>query len=310
MADEKNTSTYAVKLDGEVKQELQALLEGYKEGTGATSGEFIKTLIEVYKTNKIVAKVSSTDADIKELNTLTSRIYSIYSNLIERNSNNNNALQLEFSEQLGQKDNEINNLKAKLQDMEQKQQELKQTFNTICDDKKDLESKNIQLQKLNDSLELNNSKLIEDTKGLHELKDVNNKLSNEIETTKELLADSQSKNIELGNSIKEKNSMIENLNNEVVVVKQVKETTVQELNIKHNEVIETIKEKAEIQKDKDILELKTQYQQELQEEKDKYNNKINEYQNKYEKLFDEFKELQKTTTKNNTGVVQNKQTTK
>ena len=85
MSSEKDYSTYAVKLDGEVKQELQTLLEGYKEGTTYTAGDFIKTLLEVYKVNKIVNKVSGTEADIRELNTLTSRIYGLYSNLLERN---------------------------------------------------------------------------------------------------------------------------------------------------------------------------------------------------------------------------------
>ena len=100
MSSEKDYSTYAVKLDGEVKQELQILLEGYKEGTTFTAGDFIKTLLEVYKVNKIVNKVSGTEADIRELNTLTNRIYGLYSNLLERNQININSLQLELAKQL------------------------------------------------------------------------------------------------------------------------------------------------------------------------------------------------------------------
>jgi hypothetical protein len=75
-AEEKDNTTYAVKLEGSVKKDLQELLEGYKQqDNGSNAGDFIKTLLEVYKTNKIVSKVSNADTDIKELNTLVNRIY-------------------------------------------------------------------------------------------------------------------------------------------------------------------------------------------------------------------------------------------
>lgn len=300
MADDKEYSTYAVKLDGEVKQELQSLLEGYKQETGTNAGDFIKTLLEVYKTNKIVSKVSSTDTDIKELNTLTSRIYSIYSNLIERNKSNNDSLQLEFSEQLNQKDSAINNIKIKLQDMEQEQERLKTAYNNLCEDKTELEKENNQLNELNDSYKLNVSKLQEENNGLLELKEVNKRLLSEVEEYKKLLADSQSKNIELSNSIKEKDSTIGKLNNEVEAVKLDKETKVQELNTKHSTDIEAIKEKTELQKDKALLELRTKHQQEQQELQHKNNEEIQEYQKKYKELLEELEQMKKNTHSNNT----------
>ena len=294
-------STYAVKLEGDTKKELLVLLEGYKEATGANAGDFIKTLMEVYKTNKIVSKVSSTDADIKELNTLTNRIYGIYSNLIERNSNNNNALQEEFSLNLTQKDIVINNLKGKIQIVESDKDTLTEQFNIICRDKEELEQNNKQLQKLNDSLEFNNSKLKEDTISLQNFKSENNRLLNEIETIKGLLASQKADNIKLQDTIKANVLTIDNLNTEI-----------ESKNIKHSEELKTVKEKAitdlntametaDLNKNKEILSLKEQYQERIEKKQDEYNNKISQYQDKHEELLKKLEELDQLKAKRATN---------
>lgn len=309
MAEDKNTySTYAVKLDGEVKEELQALLEGFKSDTGANAGDFIKTLLEVYKTNKIVSKVSSADADIKELNTLTNRIYSIYSNLIERNNNSNDALQVEFTEQLSEKDNIINNLKSKIDSVQQDHEELQDIFNSTCDEKIELEQSNSQLKKLNDSLELNISKLQEELIGLNELKEVNKKLSIDFEEHKKLLAAQQADNVKLQDSIKDKDITINQLNKNIEDNKNEYVKIVDRLKKDHAKEIINITDKLNMDKDKAILELKQIHQQEHEKLQEKYNNKINEYQTKYEKLFDDFKELEKAkaTHTPRKGTTQNK----
>jgi len=289
-------STYAVKLGGDVKQELLQLLEGYKESsTGANSGDFIKTLLEVYKTNKIIGNVSGGDAELKELNTITNRIYSIYSNLIDRNNTNNNSLQGEFGEQLAQKDISINNLKAKTEELSKENEVLQGAFNTLCEDKKELENTNIQLQKLNDSLEFNNSKLIEDTKGLQEFKEVNHKLADKIETTEVLLASQQADNIDLNNKVNEKESSIQDLNKTIGEMKQANEKVISELNNKHIEEVEQLRDKASIVMDKALLELKKEQQEKLSQEQLKHNAEIQEYQSKYKSLLEELEKKKPTS---------------
>ena len=288
-------STYAVKLGGDVKQELLQLLEGYKESsTGANSGDFIKTLLEVYKTNKIIGNVSGGDAELKELNTITNRIYSIYSNLIDRNNTNNNSLQGEFGEQLAQKDISINNLKAKTEELSKENEVLQGAFNTLCEDKKELENTNIQLQKLNDSLEFNNSKLIEDTKGLQEFKEVNHKLADKIETTEVLLASQQADNIDLNNKVNEKESSIQDLNKTIGEMKQANEKVISELNNKHIEEVEQLKDKASIAMDKALLELQKEQQEKLSHEQLNHNTEIQEYQSKYKSLLEELEKKKPT----------------
>lgn len=300
-------STYAVKLDGEVKQELLTLLDGYKEGTGANAGDFIKTLLQVYKTNKIINKASGGDSEIKELNTITNRIYDIYSNLIKRNDTNNNSLQVDFGEQLSQKDNIIITIKDKLQTLEQEKLTLETTINSVCDIKINLENNNKQLQKLNDSLELNNSKLLEDTKGIHDLKQVNNKLLQQLEEYKKLLSDSQSKNVELNNNIKDNNNVIDSLKKTIEKTTNDNTKAIQDLCSKQAVEVETLKDKAIYIKDKALLEVDKAHQAELQKinikrdiEIEQYQNKITQHQTKYNLLIDKIEELRttKVTTKN------------
>lgn len=297
MSDE--VSTYAVKLDSVVKQELQGLLEGYKEDTGATAGEFIKTLLEVYKTNKIVSKVSSTDADIKELNVLTSRIYTIYSNLIERNNSGTNALQQEFSEQIKEKDLSIDSLKVKLEELKEEYSVLQSAFNDSCKDKENIENRNAELQELNSSYKLNISKLNEELVSLQELKSINLKITNELNSTKEILTKQQSDNISLKDTINRKDYNIEQLNKTIEDNNKEHINILDRLSKDHESNIQSLKDKLYLQKDKAILELKQLHQQEIEKLQNKYNADISKYNLEYKKILEELEKTRQSQKRNN-----------
>lgn len=301
-------STYAVKLDSVVKQELQGLLEGYKEETGATAGEFIKTLLEVYKTNKIVSRGSSTDVDIKELNALTSRIYSIYSNLIERNNSGTNALQQEFSEQIKEKDLSIDGLKTKLEELKENYDMLQSTFNDTCKDKENIENRNAELQELNSSYKLNISKLNEKLVSLQEFKSINSKITNELNATKELLTKQQADNISLTDTINHKDYSIEHLNEIIEDNKKEHMNTLDRLSKNHESNIQSLKDKLDLERDKAILELKQLHQQELEKLQNKYNADISKYNLEYKKILEELEKSRQSHKRNSTQIRQNKQT--
>ena len=73
------------------------------------------------------------------------------------------------------------------------------------------------------------------------------------------------------------------------------ESTVEKLNNKHNEKLKTVSEKAYLQNDKSILELKSKHQEKVQALQRKHNAEIEEYQAKYRNLLEQNK---KATTKN------------
>lgn len=297
MADDKKFSTYSVKLNSELKQEIHNLVEGYTEVTGATSGDFVKMLLDVYKTNKLVSKISSTDADIRELNTLTTRIYNIYSNLIERNSNSNNALQHEYAEQLIQNDTTLNNLKAKVSEIEQENDILKEAYNNICEDKGKLNEYNKQLQELNNSYKLNISKLQEQIAGLQEVKQVNGRLVYELDNIKQLTTTIQTDNINLRNSIKDKEFSINQLNITIERTRNEHIDSIDKIKQDRNNCIESLKDKSELERDKALLQKDKMHQQEIEKIQSKHNEEVQEYQTIYKSLLQELEKVNGTLVK-------------
>lgn len=293
MAEEKST-TYAVKLDTEVKEELQKLLEGYKEqGVGSNAGDFIKTLLEVYKTNKIVNKISSTEADIKELNTLTNRIYKIYSNLLERMDNSNSSLQLEFKEVLNKKDKSIESLKIKLNNLETEYYNIEQEFNNLSDYKEKLEKENDQISTLNKSNKLLIEKLQDEILNLKEVKETNNKLLKDIEAKKNLLEGMEVDNKKLSASLNEKKNFINSLNKIKEEMEDKSKRAFNELQDKYQQDLKNLKEKLDLEKDKAILELEKKYQKDIQDLKANHNKEIEGYQERYKNLLGEIEHSKK-----------------
>jgi chromosome segregation ATPase len=123
----------------------------------------------------------------------------------------------------------------------------------------------------------------------------------EVEQYKKLLEDAQSKNIELKDSIKDKNFTVNNLNKDIVNLKEDHEKSIngltksqEQLNDKHIEDIQQLKEKANITLDKALLKLQKEQQEQLSQNQLKYNEEIQEYQSKYKSLLEEL-EKKKTT---------------
>lgn len=294
MAD--NNAPFSVRMEQEDKQKLLQLIQE----SGKSNKEFMSVLLNAYELNKTKVEIPDIAKDIEGLEALTKQINEYYVNMGKRIENIQKSKDIEFTKETEVYKSKIEVLKADNDKLNGDYEGLQQSYKNI---NTDYEQCKKQLDQLQQSLK-DKALLVEEYK---EKNDTMTGLLNEYkqyktdaEEYKKLLADSQNKNIELNNSIKEKDSTIEKLNNEVAAVKQDKKIIVQELNTKHNETIEAIKEKSELQKEKAILELKSQYQQEQQGQQDKHNKEIQEYQNKYRELLKEL-ELGKKVSHNTTN---------
>lgn len=295
MAD--SNAPFSVRMEQEDKQKLLQLIQE----SGKSNKDFMSVLLNAYELNKTKVEIPDIAKDIEGLEALTKQINEYYVNMGKRIENIRKSKDIEFTKELEVYKNRIETLKAENDKLNGDYEGLQQSYNNINTNYKEYKK---QLEQLQQSLKDKNL-LVEEYKEkngtitglLNEYK----QYKTEVEEYKELLADSQTKNIELNNSIKEKDSTIEKLNNEVAAVNQAKETTVQELNSKHDEVIETIKEKAEIQKDKVILELKQEHQKVLEDLNIKHSKKIEAYQNKYKELLEQMEQTKKVTHKRTTG---------
>ncbi len=277
--------TFGVKMPEELKEQITNLI---KE-SGLPGKDFMQSLINTYHIEATKKNMPQVAEDLKELQGITQRINNIYLNLGYRIDNITKVQQEETNKELNKKDSIISNLQDKITEFNLDKEIISEKYNEIVNLNNDY------LNRVNELTESNNhiKALIEEYKEkndmlLGQLKDYE-KYKNQIETTKELLAASQDKNITLENSIKENEFTIKKLNNEILDLKEDKEKTVQELKNKHSEEIETTKEKYQLKNDKAIIELQKQYQSNLQDLQDKYNKEIQEYQNNYKQLLEELK---------------------
>lgn len=293
------TETYAVKLDSSVKEELQGLIREYDDQ--GTQGDFIKLLVDTFKTNKLSNTIVDSKADLRELNTLTTRIYGLYSNLIQRNNSSMEGIKADVNDKLESKDLVIIKLKEEIEELN--------------------ESNNLKKEKIVEIKQLNESLVVE----LEDLKTRSykdtmliDKLNEEVEEIKELRIENKSickevKEIEktldfMANSNKELQEIINSNDQEIVELKDILEDTklkyteyLANKDIEHKREIGNLKEGLESDHMKEVLKIKEDYQNEIKnlqdksfEDKEKLQDKYNE---RLDKSDEERSELQKEIEK-------------
>jgi chromosome segregation ATPase len=225
--------------------------------------------------------------------------------LIERNNNSNSVLQQEFSEQLSKKDITIDSLRNKIEELNENCELLQSAYNDNCKYKEDMENSCIQLQELNNSYKLNIGKLQEELTGLQELKSINKRLNEEINSIKELLSKQQADNIALNDNIKQKEHSIDQLNKTIEDNRVFYKADLERLNKEHEKDIRSIKDKLGLEKEKAVLELKQLHQEEIEKLQSKYNADISKYNADYKKLLEE---LNKNSHTNKRPAASSKQT--
>ena len=301
MAD--NNTPFSVRMDQTEKEKLFELIQE----SGKSNKEFMSVLLNAYELNKTKVEIPDIAKDIEGLEALTKQINEYYVNMGKRIENIKKSKDIEFTKEIEVYKNRIEVLKDDNDKLNVEYEALQQSYNSINTDTEELQKK---LQQLQESLK-DKTLLVEEYK---EKNDTLTGLLNEykqykiaIEESKKLLEDLQNKNIELNNSAKDKDSIIEKLNGEVEKVKHDEEAKVQELNSKHSADIEAIKGKVELEKGKALLELREQYQKEHQEQQYNHNKEIQEYQSKYKELLQELEQTKKVSTRSNANSSRKKQ---
>jgi chromosome segregation ATPase len=136
----------------------------------------------------------------------------------------------------------------------------------------------------------------------------------EVEQYKKSLADTQSKNIELKNSIKDRDFNITNLGKDIETLKEDHEKVIngltksqEQLKDKHIEDIQQLNDKASITMDKALLKLQKEQQEQINQNQVKHNAEIQEYQSKYKSLLEELEKKKPTPrVKKDSAAAQNK----
>jgi chromosome segregation ATPase len=285
MAD--NNTPFSVRMEQEDKEKLIQLIQD----SGKSNKEFMTSLISSYELNKAKIEIPDIAQDIEGLEALTKQINDYYVNMGKRITEIQKSKDVEFTKSMEIYTNRIEVLKAENDKVNGQITELTQAYNNV---NADYEETKKQMEQLLENLKDKNL-LVEEYKQkndtmtgvLNEYKEYKGK----IENLKKSIDNLQIQNNKLSNDSKEKDITIQKLENELEKMQKDTEKSIHDLNIKHSEDIKVTKEKVKFEKDKDILELNKQHQNELQEQQRRHNEEIQEYQNKYKRLLDELNEV-------------------
>jgi len=296
MADEKST-VLGIRLDTEERKRF----DEFVGEEGKNNKDFLNTLLNLYELNKGKVKNINLVGDIDVLEGYTNKIHQAFINIIDKlesqkgdiAENSQKNLQI-YKDKVSDLQNEIDSVtllnsmnEEKLIILSNDNTSLKEQHNQLQESSQDKLTIIKEYQGKNDTL----------TGILEEYK----QYKVEVEQYKKLLADAQSKNIELKDSIKDKNFTVNNLNKDIVNLKEDHEKSIngltksqEQLKDKHIEDIQQLKEKASITMDKALLKLQKEQQEQLSQNQLKYNEEIQEYQSKYKSLLEELEKKKQT----------------
>jgi len=296
MADEKST-VLGIRLDTEERKRF----DEFVGEEGKNNKDFLNTLLNLYELNKGKVKNINLVGDIDVLEGYTNKIHQAFIGVIDKlesqkgdiAESSQKNLQI-YKEKISNLQNEIDSVtllnsmnEEKLIILNNDNVALKQQHNQLQESSQDKLTIIKEYQGKNDTL----------TGILEEYK----QYKVEVEHYKKSLADTQSKNIELKDSIKEKDFTVTNLGKNIETLKEDHEKVINELTKsqeqlkdKQIEDIEQLKDKASITMDKALLKLQKEQQEQLSQNQVKHNAEIQEYQSKYKSLLEEL-EKKKTT---------------
>ncbi|MFD3156492.1 hypothetical protein ACFIJ5_06470 [Haloimpatiens sp. FM7330] len=273
-----NDVTFGVKVNKELKEKISGLM---KE-SGLQGKDFMQNLVNLYEIETSKTQIPEIAQDITELQCLTQRMNNIYLNLANRIQNINKTQNEIFEKKIKEKEEKIYSLENNLKQLKLKNENtIKQIDNLKILNEK-IESTISQLKDTNDS----NKLLIEEYKEklhnfslqlekykqydikltkyeecIHTLENKNSILKNTMENLKE----NHSK------EISQKNTEVKTLQNHITSLEN-----------EQNKTIERLKDKFELEKGKDLLEIEKSYQNKINNLTNEYNDKIKELLNELE----------------------------
>lgn len=244
-----------------------------------------------------VSPLVDSKADLRELNALTTRMYSIYSNLIEKNSSSIDGIKADVNIKIETKDVEITKLKEKIDDLKQSHslkaeqvEELSKQNDKLSNDLEKLEDTNFK-----DSILI--SRLNGEVEEIKELRAENKAIKKDHKEIQESLNFMTNTNKELQVIINSNDSEIASLNTQLKVTEQEYKEELEDSKTKHKEDIEDMKDKykrelenlkqdLKAEKAEKILKLKEEHQEEIKNLQDKNFEDREKLQDKYNERLD------------------------
>ena len=296
MADEKST-VLGIRLDTEERKRF----DEFVGEEGKNNKDFLNTLLNLYELNKGKVKNINLVGDIDVLEGYTNKIHQAFINIISKLENQKGDISENSQKNLQIYKDKVSDLQNEIDSVTLLNSMNEEKLIILNNDNVALKEQHYQLQESSqDKLTI-----IKEYQGKNDtltgILEEYKQFKVEVEKYKKSLEVTQSKNIELKNSIKDKDFTISNLSKDIENLKEDHEKAIngltksqEQLKGKHVEDIQQLKEKASITMDKVLLKLQKEQQEQLNQNQLKYNEEIQEYQSKYKSLLEEL-EKKKTT---------------
>lgn len=305
-------ATWGIKVSEDLKEKLDRI----KKESGMEGEQFAEQLVTLFLTEELKMQKPQLSSELEELQVLTQRIYGIYLHSAERTENLLTSKDESYATELSRRDLKIRELENNLIEANQKYETLGEAYNNLSEDKNKVDEENKQLidglktkQELIDEYKSKNDTLTGIVNEYKEYKEANVMLSKSLQDTEK----------ELGNInilFKDKEAEIKRINENIQVLeknhaakledlKSIHKNELDRLKQHHQEEIQSLNDKAEIIKDKALIESDKKHQEELKTLTDSFNNKIAAMQDrisndneKYKSVLEELETLRATVKPN------------
>jgi len=273
----------SVRISDELKQKFNELAQS----EGINNKELMEQVVKYYELNRAREEDSTMSEDIKELQTITSRMADIYINIVERNNVKSLEVKNLHKNELVDKNTEIQKLKEEIDLIKEESKKiisLGKELSNVKNEHKELEGNIKSLKTFNN---MQNEKII----NLTQVNENYIKYKDEIvklKTDHDLLAnENRQLTIELLNTKDKKESLIKQIRE----LDQINKDKIETLEIKSKQDIELQKERTGFEVGKEVLRLREQQQIKMQELQERFNDRINKLLREKEEATEKFKNM-------------------
>lgn len=296
MVDEKS-KVLGIRIDTEERKRF----DEFVSEEGKNNKDFLNTLLNLYELNKGKVKNINLVGDIDVLEGYTNKIHQAFINIIDKLESQKGDIAEDVQKNLQIYKDKVNSLENEIESINLMNSINNKELINVNNDNKTLKEQYNQLQEsLQDKLTI-----IKEYQGKNDtltgILEEYKQYKVEVEKYKKSLEDTQSKNIELKDSIKDKDFTVNNLGKDIKNLKEDHEKAIngliksqEQLKDKHIEDIQQLKDKASITLDKALLKLQKEQQEQLSQNQLKHNAEIQVYQSKYKSLLEELEKKKPT----------------
>ncbi|MBZ9607957.1 hypothetical protein G9F73_009080 [Clostridium estertheticum] len=273
----------SVRISDELKQKFNELAQS----EGINNKELMEQVVKYYELNRAREGDSTMSEDIKELQTITSRMADIYINIVERN--NIKALEVKniHRNELIDNNKENEKLKGEITLLKEDNKKISSLGKDLSDAKhitKELQENIKNLKTLNNMQE-------EKILSLANTNEKYIKFEDEIIELKTSFDKSLDENMQLKNELLSKKAEQDKLIKQIDELNQINKNKIDELQIKAKQDVEIQRERTSFEMDKELLKLKEGQQLKTQELQESFNEKITNLLKEKEEVAEKFKNM-------------------